>query len=102
MYAASNPTLSRLHFSSYSRFASVAVQRARARFILFVVLRDQTKEILFCRSQIGGPAKRVVIPKRPKLEDYFYANPTECLCQDSQSFELQAETSQLFTMIQQS
>lgn len=66
------------------------------------MLVEDSKAVSFCRSQIGGPAKRVVIPKRPKLEDYFYSNPTECLCQDSQSFELQAETSQLFTMLQQS
>lgn len=30
-------------------------------------------------SRMGGPRKRLVIPDRPKEEDYFYANPEECL-----------------------
>uniref|UniRef100_A0A1D1YRK8 O-fucosyltransferase family protein n=1 Tax=Anthurium amnicola TaxID=1678845 RepID=A0A1D1YRK8_9ARAE len=30
-------------------------------------------------SRMGSPTKRVVIPDRPKEEDYFYANPQECL-----------------------
>ncbi|GLU13288.1 hypothetical protein SLE2022_299300 [Rubroshorea leprosula] len=29
----------------------------------------------------GQPVKRMVIPDRPKEEDYFYANPEECLQQ---------------------
>ncbi|MBA0858811.1 hypothetical protein Goshw_000616 [Gossypium schwendimanii] len=29
----------------------------------------------------GQPSKRLVIPNRPKEEDYFYANPEECLQQ---------------------
>ncbi|MBA0616916.1 hypothetical protein Golax_013457 [Gossypium laxum] len=29
----------------------------------------------------GQPSKRLVIPDRPKEEDYFYANPEECLQQ---------------------
>ncbi|OVA03899.1 GDP-fucose protein O-fucosyltransferase [Macleaya cordata] len=29
--------------------------------------------------RIGQPAMRKVIPERPKEEDYFYANPQECL-----------------------
>ncbi|KAE8693955.1 transcription factor BIM1-like [Hibiscus syriacus] len=29
----------------------------------------------------GQPTKRLVIPDRPKEEDYFYANPEECLQQ---------------------
>ncbi|GKV25173.1 hypothetical protein SLEP1_g34646 [Rubroshorea leprosula] len=29
----------------------------------------------------GQPMKRLVIPDRPKEEDYFYANPEECLQQ---------------------
>lgn len=30
-------------------------------------------------SQMGSPARRIVIPNKPKEEDYFYANPQECL-----------------------
>ncbi|GAB2270191.1 Rhamnogalacturonan I rhamnosyltransferase 1 [Dionaea muscipula] len=30
-------------------------------------------------DRMGNPGKRVVIPDRPKEEDYFYANPHECL-----------------------
>ncbi|XP_035546607.1 rhamnogalacturonan I rhamnosyltransferase 1-like [Juglans regia] len=30
-------------------------------------------------NRMGRPSKRVVIPDRPKEEDYFYANPEECL-----------------------
>ncbi|XWS51271.1 hypothetical protein CRYUN_Cryun12cG0162300 [Craigia yunnanensis] len=30
-------------------------------------------------SRKGQPTKRLVIPDRPKEEDYFYANPEECL-----------------------
>ncbi|KAL3512403.1 hypothetical protein ACH5RR_025120 [Cinchona calisaya] len=30
-------------------------------------------------ERMGKPIKRVVIPDRPKEEDYFYANPWECL-----------------------
>ncbi|KAG6509579.1 hypothetical protein ZIOFF_027579 [Zingiber officinale] len=32
-------------------------------------------------ERMGGPSRRVVIPDRPKEEDYFYANPQECLPQ---------------------
>ncbi|PIA63279.1 hypothetical protein AQUCO_00200951v1 [Aquilegia coerulea] len=32
-------------------------------------------------SRMGNPTRRVVIPDRPKEEDYFYANPEECLQQ---------------------
>ncbi|XP_020517588.1 uncharacterized protein At1g04910 isoform X2 [Amborella trichopoda] len=31
------------------------------------------------RQRIGQPTKRKVIAERPKEEDYFYANPEECL-----------------------
>lgn len=31
----------------------------------------------------GLPAHRKVIPDKPKEEDYFYANPHECLCENS-------------------
>ncbi|KAH7528855.1 hypothetical protein FEM48_Zijuj05G0122100 [Ziziphus jujuba var. spinosa] len=30
-------------------------------------------------GRMGSPTKRLVIPDRPKEEDYFYANPEECL-----------------------
>ncbi|KAJ6844046.1 uncharacterized protein M6B38_294630 [Iris pallida] len=30
-------------------------------------------------NRMGKPSRRVVIPDRPKEEDYFYANPQECL-----------------------
>lgn len=30
-------------------------------------------------DRMGNPTKRLVIPDRPKEEDYFYANPEECL-----------------------
>jgi rhamnogalacturonan I rhamnosyltransferase len=30
-------------------------------------------------KRMGNPKRRVIIPNRPKEEDYFYANPHECL-----------------------
>lgn len=30
-------------------------------------------------ARMGSPKKRKVVPERPKEEDYFYANPEECL-----------------------
>lgn len=30
-------------------------------------------------ERMGNPSRRLVIPDRPKEEDYFYANPWECL-----------------------
>lgn len=30
-------------------------------------------------DHMGAPTRRKLIPDRPKLEDYFYANPEECL-----------------------
>lgn len=32
-------------------------------------------------DRIGGPAPRLAIPDKPKDEEYFYANPQECLQQ---------------------
>lgn len=32
------------------------------------------------KNRIGQPIHRRVIPDKPKEEDYFYANPQECLC----------------------
>lgn len=34
-------------------------------------------------DRMAAPARRVVIPDRPKEEDYFYANPQECLPQST-------------------
>ncbi|XP_054801657.1 rhamnogalacturonan I rhamnosyltransferase 1-like [Prosopis cineraria] len=33
----------------------------------------------FHASQMGSPRPRIAIPEKPKEEDYFYANPHECL-----------------------
>jgi hypothetical protein len=33
----------------------------------------------FHATRMGGPKRRLVIPNKPKEEDYFYANPYECL-----------------------
>ncbi|KAK7374678.1 hypothetical protein VNO80_08115 [Phaseolus coccineus] len=30
-------------------------------------------------NRMGSPKRRVIIPDKPKEEDYFYANPQECL-----------------------
>ncbi|KAF3780200.1 Uncharacterized protein EJ110_NYTH39829 [Nymphaea thermarum] len=35
------------------------------------------------RQRMGQPVLRRVVPDRPKEEDYFYANPQECLCNTS-------------------
>lgn len=32
-------------------------------------------------KRMGQPTLRTVIVDRPKEEDYFYANPQECLCE---------------------
>ena len=34
-------------------------------------------------DRMGSQTKRFVIPERPKEEDYFYANPQECLEQSA-------------------
>lgn len=31
-------------------------------------------------NRTGQPSLRRIIPDKPKEEDYFYANPLECLC----------------------
>lgn len=31
------------------------------------------------KDRMGQPTRRKVVPGRPKEEDYFYANPQECL-----------------------
>jgi hypothetical protein len=41
-------------------------------------------------ERMGEPTKRIVIPDRPKEEDYFYANPEECL---QQPFDLEHSSS---------
>ncbi|GAV79534.1 O-FucT domain-containing protein [Cephalotus follicularis] len=33
------------------------------------------------KDRMGGPAKRLEVPGKPKEEDYFYTNPQECLPQ---------------------
>lgn len=38
-------------------------------------------------DRMGSPSQRVVIPDRPKEEDYFYANPQECLQPLSEPFD---------------
>ncbi|RID81297.1 hypothetical protein BRARA_A03887 [Brassica rapa] len=38
-----------------------------------------TRVKAFHATRMGGPKKRLVIPNKPKEEDYFYANPYECL-----------------------
>lgn len=37
---------------------------------------------------MGQPIRRVVIPDKPKEEDYFYANPQECLCESTNCDDL--------------
>ncbi|XP_015965845.1 rhamnogalacturonan I rhamnosyltransferase 1-like [Arachis duranensis] len=32
-------------------------------------------------DRVGGPTSRSVVPGKPKLEDYFYTNPQECIQQ---------------------
>ncbi|KMT07010.1 hypothetical protein BVRB_6g153420 [Beta vulgaris subsp. vulgaris] len=39
-------------------------------------------------NRLGQPVLRKVIPDRPKEEDYFYANPQECLCEDPNCSDL--------------
>ncbi|KAK7324030.1 hypothetical protein VNO77_27575 [Canavalia gladiata] len=39
-------------------------------------------------KRMGSPAKRLVIPDKPKEEDYFYANPQECLEASDESLAL--------------
>ncbi|CAL1381654.1 unnamed protein product [Linum trigynum] len=36
-------------------------------------------------TRMGSPGKRLVIPDRPKEEDYFYSNPEECLQQSGET-----------------
>ncbi|CAH1413973.1 unnamed protein product [Lactuca virosa] len=38
------------------------------------------------QERLGNPTKRLVISNKPKEEDYFYANPEECL-QTSESYD---------------
>ncbi|GAB4832458.1 Rhamnogalacturonan I rhamnosyltransferase 1 [Ancistrocladus abbreviatus] len=40
-------------------------------------------------DRMGTPQPRIVIPDRPKEEDYFYANPYECLVADRSEEPLQ-------------
>ncbi|WZZ57415.1 hypothetical protein YC2023_057522 [Brassica napus] len=36
----------------------------------------------------GAPTHRRVVPDKPKEEDYFYANPQECLCEGTNCHDL--------------
>lgn len=38
-------------------------------------------------SRMGSPHTRKVIPEKPKEEDYFYANPYECLDQSNEALQ---------------
>ncbi|KAK7275038.1 hypothetical protein RIF29_16144 [Crotalaria pallida] len=42
-----------------------------------------SKSVKEVHARKGGPTKRSVFPLKPKLEDYFYSNPQECLPQMS-------------------
>ncbi|MFQ6632943.1 hypothetical protein Gotur_010622 [Gossypium turneri] len=48
-------------------------------YLSWIQFSDAVKETHERRR--GQPSKRLVIPDRPKEEDYFYANPEECLQQ---------------------
>ena len=37
---------------------------------------------------MGQPTRRRVIADKPKEEDYFYANPQECLCEGANCDDL--------------
>ncbi|GLT27636.1 hypothetical protein SLA2020_026200 [Shorea laevis] len=39
-------------------------------------------------QRMGQPTRRRVVPDRPKEEDYFYANPQECLCEETSCDDL--------------
>lgn len=39
-------------------------------------------------GRMGQPARRRVIMDKPKEEDYFYANPQECLCEGASCGDL--------------
>lgn len=40
------------------------------------------------QKRVGQPSRRGVVPDRPKEEDYFYANPHECLCKGTSCDDL--------------
>lgn len=39
-------------------------------------------------KRMGQPSYRRVIADKPKEEDYFYANPHECLCEETKCDDL--------------
>lgn len=39
-------------------------------------------------GRMGQPTRRKVIADKPKEEDYFYANPQECLCESARCDDL--------------
>lgn len=40
------------------------------------------------KDRVGQPSRRRVIADKPKEEDYFYANPQECLCEGKSCYDL--------------
>lgn len=46
-------------------------------------------------NRMGNPVKRLVIPERPKEEDYFYSNPEECLSSSEDPLDPLSSTWQL-------
>ncbi|RYR08939.1 hypothetical protein Ahy_B05g076844 [Arachis hypogaea] len=42
-----------------------------------------SRVVKLAHARRGGPITRSVVPLKPKLEDYFYSNPQECLPQGS-------------------
>lgn len=46
-------------------------------------------------DHMGNPAKRMVIPDRPKEEDYFYSNPWECLQSSNEDEPLLSSSSSI-------
>lgn len=39
-------------------------------------------------KRMGQPRRRRVIPDKPKEEEYFYANPYECFCDETNCDDL--------------
>lgn len=40
------------------------------------------------KKKVGEPSHRKVMKSKPKEEDYFYANPHECLCEKPRCINL--------------
>ncbi|KAL8161494.1 hypothetical protein V2J09_012983 [Rumex salicifolius] len=52
-------------------------------------------------NRTGQPVLRRVIPDKPKEEDYFYANPQECLCENISCNDLQVSHKSSFEFASQ-